>query len=376
MSNNKWQLSSFSLFLIWFGAAISIAEILTGGLLSPLGFSKGIAAILVGHLIGSIILFFAGFIGSRERMTAMESTRFSFGIYGSYGFSILNIFQLVLWAAIMIENGAKLFDQAIGLLFGYSNILFWSIAIGICIAIWLLVGLKNLAKINTVVIGLLFLFCILLFTTVIMKGQKAGTTMPGTLTFGQGVELNAAMCLSWLPLISDYTRSAKHTFKGPLYSVIGYFIASSFMFILGLGAVLTYGETDLSLILVSTGLGLPGLFIVFFSTITTTFLDVFSAGVSAHNLNGKWKENLLALLVCLLALVLSILVPLDSFENFLYFIGSVFSPLYALLFTDYFILKRKPEPKRKWDTYNVILWLIGGTALSSLAELRQFCRDD
>ena len=34
--------------LIWFGAGVSIAEILTGTYLAPLGMGKGLAAIIVG----------------------------------------------------------------------------------------------------------------------------------------------------------------------------------------------------------------------------------------------------------------------------------------------------------------------------------------
>ena len=37
--------------LIWFGAGVSIAEILTGTYLAPLGKGKGLAAIIVGHII-------------------------------------------------------------------------------------------------------------------------------------------------------------------------------------------------------------------------------------------------------------------------------------------------------------------------------------
>lgn len=44
--------SSFQNSLIWFGAAVSIAEILTGTYFAPLGFTKGLLAILVGHVIG------------------------------------------------------------------------------------------------------------------------------------------------------------------------------------------------------------------------------------------------------------------------------------------------------------------------------------
>ena len=38
--------SSFQNSLIWFGAAVSIAEILTGTYFAPLGFTKGLLAIL------------------------------------------------------------------------------------------------------------------------------------------------------------------------------------------------------------------------------------------------------------------------------------------------------------------------------------------
>ena len=43
------KVSSFSQMLLWFGAAVSIAEILTGALLAPLGLEKGIGAILLGQ---------------------------------------------------------------------------------------------------------------------------------------------------------------------------------------------------------------------------------------------------------------------------------------------------------------------------------------
>ena len=43
--------------LIWFGAGVSLAEILTGTYFAPLGFGKAMAAILLGHLIVVLILF-------------------------------------------------------------------------------------------------------------------------------------------------------------------------------------------------------------------------------------------------------------------------------------------------------------------------------
>ncbi|MDD3439082.1 MAG: putative hydroxymethylpyrimidine transporter CytX, partial [Clostridiaceae bacterium] len=57
-SNNNLTLLSFA--ALWFWAAVSIAEILTGGLLAPLGFKNGIIAIIIGHIIGTLILVAGG----------------------------------------------------------------------------------------------------------------------------------------------------------------------------------------------------------------------------------------------------------------------------------------------------------------------------
>ena len=52
MKMNEKRTGLFENGLIWFGAGVSIAEILTGTYLAPLGMGKGLAAILIGHIIG------------------------------------------------------------------------------------------------------------------------------------------------------------------------------------------------------------------------------------------------------------------------------------------------------------------------------------
>ena len=98
--------SLFENGLIWFGAGVSIAEILTGTYLASLGMKKGLAAILLGHLIGCVLLFLAGVIGGKVRKSAMETVKISFGQKGSLFFALLNVIQLVGWTAIMIYDGA------------------------------------------------------------------------------------------------------------------------------------------------------------------------------------------------------------------------------------------------------------------------------
>ena len=83
--------SVFENGLIWFGAAVSIAEILTGTYFAPLGFGKGLLAILLGHVIGCVMLYLAGLIGGKVRKSAMDTAKMSFGSKGALLFCILNI---------------------------------------------------------------------------------------------------------------------------------------------------------------------------------------------------------------------------------------------------------------------------------------------
>ncbi|MGD9154263.1 MAG: putative hydroxymethylpyrimidine transporter CytX [Bacillota bacterium] len=351
--------SSFSQALLWFGAAISIAEILTGALIAPLGLTKGIGAILIGHVIGAALLFPAGLIGAESGLAAIESTRISFGKYGSFGFAILNILQLIGWTAVMVVNAAKALDGVTGAVFAYKNETFWAVLVCVLICLWVTMGVKNLFRINRIVVGVLFIVSLVL-GWVVFQGKGALVGVEGDLTFGAAVELSVAMSLSWLPLIADYTRNVKFRRSGVWCSVLGYFTGSSLMFIIGLGAAIYAGTADICNILLAAGLGSVALIIVVFSTVTTTFLDVYSAGVSLVNLNSKVREKIAALVVCIIGLILAIMVPISQYENFLYLIGSVFAPLFAILLTDYFILGRKTvNPDSLFNYGNTAVW-IGG----------------
>lgn len=344
--------SIFENGLIWFGAAVSIAEILTGTYFAPLGFSKGLSAILIGHIIGCAMLFLAGLIGGKVRKSAMETTKMSFGSKGALLFSALNIIQLVGWTGIMIYDGAL----AVSGIFDIGNWI-WCVVIGALIVLWILIGIKNLGKVNTVAMGALFVLTIILSFVIFGKGSALNVTGEG-MTFGAAVELSVAMPLSWLPLISDYTREAKKPVKATAVSAVTYGVVSCWMYIIGMGAAIFTGESDIAQIMVKAGLGIAGLLIVIFSTVTTTFLDAYSAGISSESLsariNGKW----VAVAVTIIGTVGAIFLPLADITNFLYFIGSVFAPMIAIQIADFFILKQNKEAK-SFSIQNLIIWFIG-----------------
>lgn len=338
--------------MIWFGAGVSIAEILTGTYFASLGLRNALLTILIGHLIGCTLLFFAGYIGGKARRSAMETTKMSFGQKGGLFFALMNVIQLIGWTAIMIYDGA-LSANAIW----NTGIWLWALVIGLLIILWIKIGITNLGKINTVTMTALFILTLVLCKVIFFGNGSAAPISEGGLTFGGAVEMAVAMPLSWMPLISDYTKEAEKPFAATLTSSVTYGIISCWMYIIGMGAALFAGTTDISLIMVRAGLGLAGLLIVVFSTVTTTFLDAYSAGISAESLTSRISGKTMGIFVAVIGTVGAMLFPMDDITNFLYFIGSVFAPMIAIMIADFLV--KADDSGRDFQWVNLLVWLLG-----------------
>ena len=360
MEENKT--SALSNGLIWFGAGVSMSEILTGTYFAPLGIKTGLFAILIGHIIGGILLFLAGYLGAKTRNNAMETVAVSFGRKGNLPFSVLNILQLAGWLAILNYDGAL---AANGIFSVGAGV--WCAVIGILLLLWVLVGLKRLEKINMVAMTALFLMTLVLCFVIVTRGNF-GTLFNGSsankdaLTFGAAIELSAAMPLSWIPVISDYTSNSTKPVKATVVSTIVYCLVSCWMYLIGMSAAIGMGTSDIAQISLRAGLGVVGLLIILFSTVTTNFLAAHSAGVSGEVIGESFSKHIngkyLSVLVVLLGTIAAILYPMDNIEDFLYLINSVFAPMIAVMIADFFFNKKRSVTK-EWDWTNLIVWLIG-----------------
>jgi len=359
--NEKEKLGFWTFVFLWFGASVSVAEILTGGLLAPLGFKTGITIILLGHLIGTGIFMLGGIIGTRERIPAITSTNISFGVYGTYLFSILNVLQLIGWTAVMIRSGANSVNLIAQSLWGFDNITVCSLVIGALILLWISFGKTGIKKLNSIAALLLFALTIVLGAVIFKDNTLLAKAGDGSMSFGGALELNIIMPLSWLPLIADYTRFARSERSGAYGSFLGYFIGSSWMYIIGLGAAIVSNDADPSTAMLAANLGFTALGIIMLSTITTTFMDVYSAGISFLNIMPKLKEKNIGIVMSIIGTMVALVLPIENYEGFLYAIGSVFAPLFAILITDYFIIRKntKLEPNTLVNWGAALIWVVG-----------------
>lgn len=339
-----------------------MSEILTGTYFAPLGIKTGLFAILIGHIIGGILLFLAGYLGAKTRNNAMETVAVSFGRKGNLPFSVLNILQLAGWLAILNYDGAL---AANGIFSVGAGV--WCAVIGVLLLLWVLVGLKRLEKINMVAMTALFLMTLVLCFVIVTRGNF-GTLFNGSsvnkdvLTFGAAIELSAAMPLSWIPVISDYTSNSTKPVKATVVSTIVYCLVSCWMYLIGMSAAIGMGTSDIAQISLRAGFGVVGLLIILFSTVTTNFLAAHSAGVSGEVIGESFSKHIngkyLSVLVVLLGTIAAILYPMDNIEDFLYLINSVFAPMIAVMIADFFFNKKRSVTK-EWDWTNLIVWLIG-----------------
>ena len=348
--------SNLTVSLVWFTAAISMAEILTGTWFAPLGWKQGLIAIVFGHIIGGSMFFCAGLIGAKTQKSAMQTVQISFGQKGSALFSILNAMQLMGWTAVMIYMGAEvisILNQQ-----GAESSLFpiFAVGLGLLIIIWLLLGFTNLGVIKSLSLATMFLLMLWLTLQIIHHDFLPVTT--SNIKFGTAVEIAAIMPLSWIPVVSDHTKNTKTPLKTTALSTLAYTLTSCWMYSIGLGAALVTGKSEISQILALSGVSLVGVLIVITSTMINTALPAHSTGMSLNNIFPKLNVKVISILTVVIGIILATTLPVTQYEHFLFFIGSVFAPMIGVLIADFFVFKQT-EPKRAVDIAGIFIWLIG-----------------
>ena len=310
--------------------------------------------LILGHVIGGIMLYFVGLIGARLRVNAMESIKSTFGNFGSRFFATLNVLQLIAWVAVLNAQGAlALMGLNVPISFALTCII-----LAFFVAIWVFIGLQRTSKITSIIMMILTLLLAIL--SVRLLGINGYHLMPvgtsETLTFWNIFEISIAMPISWLPVISDYTKDAESPKKATALSAFAYTVASLWMYFIGV-EVVCIGTLDISQAILISGLGVQGVIILVLSTVTTNFLATNSAGESAKAIFNRLDPKIAGVIVSILSAVLAISGIMDHYISFLYLISSVFAPMASVLVVSFYFGKGNNEPK---DWYwNIFSWLVG-----------------
>ena len=345
----------FTNIIIWFGVAISVSEIQAGIQIASAAPLNSIwVPLILGHLIGGVLLYFVGLIGARLRVNAMESIKSTFGNLGSKFFASLNVMQLIAWVAVLNAQGAMaLMGLNIPISFALTCVI-----LAVLIAIWVFIGLKRTSKITSIIMMVLTALLVILSVRLLAMGGY--NLMPvansETLTFWNIFEISIAMPISWLPVISDYTKDVENPKKATALSALAYTVASLWMYFIGI-EVVCMGTLDISQAILLSSLGIQGVLILVLSTVTTNFLATNSAGESAKAIFNRLDPKITGVVVSILSAIIAISGIMNHYINFLYLISSVFGPMAAVLLVSFYIGGEENEA-RDWY-WNIFAWLVG-----------------
>ena len=283
----------------------------------------------------------------------METVKPTFGNWGSKFFASLNVLQLIAWVAVLNAQGAMaLLGLNLGIPFPFICII-----LAVLVAIWVFIGLQRSSNITSIVMIVLTILLILLTLKLFGFNSYQTLQIKNSLTFWNIFEISIAMPISWLPVISDYTKDVKSPKKATALSAIAYTIASLWMYFIGI-EVVNIGTLSISQAILISGLGVPGVIILVLSTVTTNFLATNSAGESAKAIFNKLDPKLTGVIVSILSALIAISGIMDYYINFLYLISSVFAPMAAVLIVSFYLGDKNNNNQKDWY-WNLFSWLCG-----------------
>ncbi|MEV0528656.1 cytosine permease [Streptomyces sp. NPDC050439] len=314
-----------------------------------LSFAAAVTASVVGTLIGTVALGLAAITGARTGAPSMVLLRGLFGAKASYLPTVLNVLQMVGWAVfelVVISTGLKILARQA---FGEPGPgwLYVLIAGAVTTALTLrpLGALRIIRRYVTiaVVVAIAYLGWDLAGRGIPMEGGSWKD-------FWFAADSVIAVSISWLPLVADYSRhsrSEKAAFGG---LVIGQTLAGVAGSVLGVAALamIAFDSTDPYKVFdpfTATSVGVICFGVLVLREVDQSFANVYSTAVSAQNLLPRADRRILCLISGTLATTLALLVNMDSYASFLYLIGAVFIPMFAVLVVDFFVL----GGHRTWD---------------------------
>jgi nucleobase:cation symporter-1, NCS1 family len=334
-------------FVLWADLGVGLLVLLAGTALVPgLGFLEALAVILAGTLIGNLMLGLAGVVGSDHAIPSMVSLRPSFGQRGSYLPSLMNVVQLVGWGAFELVIMAQASSRLTESLFGFSSYPLWAIVWGVVVIVFALGGplvvvRQWLEKAGIWIVLVTGAWMAIYVVSHASFAQLVNRPGDGSLSFAQGVDLVVAMPISWLPLVADFNRFARDSRSSFWGTVSGFAVSNILFYTLGVLLIVVLPTSDLIGSIMTVAFGGAGLALLLGDETDNAFADVYSGAISIKNVLPALPTRALVTAIGGACLAIALTVDLGNFQSFLYLVGSLFTPLFGVLFADYFLLKRR-----------------------------------
>lgn len=372
--DNHRQLRGLDYFILWSSLGVGLLVLSAGSLLSAASFTDAVLAIVVGSSAGSILLALAGKIGSDHGIPSLVTMRSSFGTFGSYLPAMLNVMQLVGWTTFEIMIMARAAEMLAGSMVPYYA---WAAIFGALVALLGIAGPLNVARqwLGKFAVWIAYGTSAIIIINLLSSANilELVSSQGSGMSFFSALDLVIAMPVSWMPLVADYNRFARKS-KSALW---GTFIGFTMTNILFYFAGVMLGTSDVIQIIVAIQAMFFGflMLLLIVDEADNAFADVYSAAVSTQNIFSHISQKHLIGGLTALSAILAMVMTIQHYEAFLLLIGAIFVPLFGVVLTDYYVVKKRKYTEqilygqRGIEIPAIIAWALGAMINYMLSPL-------
>ncbi|RZJ01579.1 MAG: allantoin permease, partial [Haliea sp.] len=366
---------------LWLSLGVGLLVMQIGSYLTPaLGTQTALIVIIFGSILGAGLLAWTAKLGCD---TGLSSAGLMHATYGS-SFArlpvILNIVQLIGWTTfelVVMRDGTLAIARQSGT---FASVL-WPVAATLLWGAVLLALLSgSMVKLVRKFIGRFGLPLVLLsllwltwqfLSRAQSQGWEAIWNRPGNggMSTFSALDLVIAMPVSWLPLVADFARHGKSGGGALRGTWLGYAIANTWCYSLGMLVALTTPSTELVAALLLTQGGLIALGLILIDEVDNAYGDLYAGSVSGHSLKPGWSIRRWGVGLAILCTALALVLPMHSLEPFLLMLSSVFVPLYGVILARLAgrtTVVSSAHARVNWTA--VLIWLAGIATYHLLAK--------
>src|SRR2546427_6909697 len=291
-------LRTFDVFVLWSSLGVGLLVLAAGALLvTLLGLTlwESVLVSIAGPVIGSVMLAAAAHHGSRAGVPTMVSLRPILGTFGSFAPTVLNVLQLLGWAAFELLVMGYAAAVITGNVFGPWTAAIFVPVFGAIVAALALGGPLVVVRqwLEKFAIWLVYASTAAIAVAIAIRGvdltaRPVPAAFAGPASYLLALDLVIVMPISWWPLVSDYNRFVRRARDSALGTTAGYAVANTAFYVLG-AALLAFGPDFLTAIAL-LGLGFFPLLFILVDETDNAFANVYSTAVSLQNLAPRSRQ--------------------------------------------------------------------------------------
>ncbi|MGY0399963.1 MAG: purine-cytosine permease family protein [Ostreibacterium sp.] len=344
-------------FGLWISANVVITTVLTGMLFaSQITLLECVIAVLMGSLIGAIPLALTAKMGTRTGLSTMVISRGAFGQRGAVIPAIINAFMLIAWSWIQAYLAGISLNHTINYLFGYDNVNLFVILTELIVIVITIKGHKLIENIERHVANIMLIMSFIIFSVIFTQFNIqeiiAQTVIENPdISFIVAFDIVIATAFSWMSSVCDYNRHCHDEKSSMTGTYLGYTLATVIAMLLGyivaIFSALNGGEAtyDPTVLLSNAGFGMFGFvaaIVVFLSVVSTNIMGLYSATYSLMSIRSQLNYKAVTITLGIFVIIGSLFKEalMASFFDFILLVSTLFIPIFAIILTDFFVIKK------------------------------------